>query len=507
MKNYTAFTDSSEYISVPIEWVNGDMHMGASGDDEETTVSACSSCSASSVPSSSIMDPGAQTHPRQPFFGGQSQPQASTQRLFKSVTDSRDSNETLTEGEAHNRPGEDVAPQTLSIIHSFVLDALDGLPRAALDMLRSTFSQMRRPLQSLLVLYLTVYIALWGLIFLYQHMGEIVCSEQSPLRRLCKNDAPAVPPPNQKMYANFSQTCKAQEELGTVFKKAGQGANLALKMKSSEHAVRDLAMRVSSSDLDSKQVMAQHLVQIVQSSDPIVSGLSELSAKVSTVVNSVIANDKYAIRSLRSIEAHRKLQYSPVIRALTIIDPFGVLRSQTVLATDEAELKDSFIKTVASIVKGIPFLIEEAERVKQKLRILEAAVQAISHLSRKEELIWESRNPSTQKRDILEILWDFLTNDKIRRMEVFQNHSVLLKDLAGYYKEAIKVIDDTIVTLHDIQKTMNQFRDAHTRQVFIDSETPLAVRIDIIRSAVDNLNNQMLHLGGRDWGDRWEIEM
>lgn len=221
----------------------------------------------------------------------------------------------------------------------------------------------------------------------------------------------------------------------------------------------------------------------------------------------MIANDKYAIRSLRSIEAHRKLQYSPVIRALTIIDPFGVLRSQTVLATDEAELKDSFIKTVTSIVKGIPFLIKEAERVKQKIRILEAAVQAISHLSRNEELIWEGRNPSTQKRDTLEILWDFLTNDKIRRMEVFQNHSALLKDLAGYYKEAIKVIDDAIVTLHDIQNTMNQFRDAHTRQVFIDSETPLAVRIDIIRSAVDNLNNQMLHLGGRDWGDRGEIEM
>ncbi|KAE8361963.1 hypothetical protein BDV27DRAFT_166485 [Aspergillus caelatus] len=351
-------------------------------------------------------------------------------------------------------------------------------------MVRSAFSGIRYPLQFILVVYLMMYIWLSAFTGLYGHLAAIVCNQPVlsyvPQAYGFCNDSVQTPP---SVPLNFTQSAEAQEQLGMVFRKAGEGANLAFQIKSNQHAVRDLAMRVRLSELENREAITQQLGQIISTSKPLVRKLSKFSAKVNTVRNTVIARDNYALKTLSSIQ---ELRRSPLINVLTLIDPFGLLLSRTVLAADEAELRRSFVQTVESIVESIPNLVKNAEGLLQDLDILEEAHNAIADLTQHSK---KANDLSAQQRDILTRLWDSLTGEDA--------NSPLLKDLTEYYEQARDVVDVVMVTLRNVQDNMEEFRDVHKKQVFVDSGTPLEVHMGEIRRAVDSLNQQMSTLDRR----------
>ncbi|KAB8216278.1 hypothetical protein BDV33DRAFT_207559 [Aspergillus novoparasiticus] len=432
--------------------------------------------------------PTAQTHYLPTFSGRPAQQQANRRGPVK-ATGFRGVDEIPVESDARSTP--DKVPMSrppqaiLPRIGLLARDALEGLLDTVSVMVRSAFSGIRYPLQFILVLYLMMYIWLFAFTGLYEHLAGMVCNQPVlsyvPRAYGFCNNSDTTPP---SVPLNFTQSAEAQEQLGMVFRQAGEGANLAFQIKSNQHAVRDLAMRVRLSELDNREAIAQQLGQIIYTSKPLVRKLSKFSAKVNTVRNTIIARDNHALKTLSSIQ---ELRHSPLLIVLTLIDPFGLLLSHTVLAADEAELRRSFVQTVESIVESIPNLVKNAQGLLQDLDILEEAHNAIADLTKRSE---KANDLSARQRDILTKLWDSLTGE--------DPNSPLLKDLTEYYKQARLVVAAVIVTLQDMQNNMEEFRDIHKKQVLVDSNTPLEVHMEEIRRAVDSLNQQMLSLDGRD---------
>ncbi|KAE8140531.1 hypothetical protein BDV38DRAFT_280030 [Aspergillus pseudotamarii] len=425
--------------------------------------------------------PTAQIHHLPAFSGRPAQQQANRRRPVK-ATGSRVVDEVPVESDAQSTPDKvsvsQPPPAILPRIGLLARDAFEGSLDTVSVMVRSAFSGIRYPLQFILVLYLMMYILLCAFTVFYERLAAMVCNQPAlsyvPRAYGFCNES-VLPPPSVPL--NFTQSAEAQEQLGMVSRQAGEGANLAFQIKSNQHAVRDLAMRVRLSDLDNGEAITQQLGQVIYTSKPLV-----------RVRNTVIARDNYALKTLNSIQA---LRHSPLVILLTLIDPFGVLRSHTILAADETELRRSFVQTVESIAESIPILVENAEGLLQDLDILEEAHNAISDLTSPNDI------PARQ-RDILTRLWDSLTGEDA--------NSALLKDLTKYYKQARLVVTAVMVTLRDMQDNMEEFRDIHKKQVFLDSNTPLEVHMGEIRRAVDSLNQQMPTLDGRQTWFRQGIQ-
>ena len=68
------------------------------------------------------------------------------------------------------------------------------------------------------------------------------------------------------------------------------------------------------------------------------------------------------------------------------------------------------------------------------------------------------------------------------------------------------MLDAVITTLLKVQDNMEEFRDVHKKQLFVDSDTPLEVHMGEIRRAVDSLNQQMSTLDGRQTWFRQGIQ-
>lgn len=245
-------------IRMPIETAGDDlqMNMGKSYDSRPST------------------GPTAQTHPLPAFSGRVAQEQANRRGPVK-ATGSQGVDEIPVESDAQSTPDKVSVSQPRSAIlpHIGLLarDAFEGLLDNVSVMVRSTFSGIRYPLQFILVLYLMMYIWLCAFSRFYGHLAAIVCNQPVlsyvPRAYGFCNDSFTTPPP---VPLNFTQSAEAQEQLGMVFRKAGEGANLALQIKSNQHAVRDLAMRVRLSKLDNREAIAQQLDQIIRASKPLV---------------------------------------------------------------------------------------------------------------------------------------------------------------------------------------------------------------------------------------------
>jgi hypothetical protein len=144
---------------------------------------------------------------------------------------------------------------------SFVLDTV-------FDITWAIFYLLRQPLKFAIVFYLTILVIAYAGSMLWRGL-------QTSLRPACANPFLATVLPfcdvksssavnGRVPTVNFTKTTEAQEQLDEVMRGAGQGAGLALSMKSTEHAVRDLATRVKVSDLASKDEMGVKLDSFIK---------------------------------------------------------------------------------------------------------------------------------------------------------------------------------------------------------------------------------------------------
>jgi hypothetical protein len=376
-------------------------------------------------------------------------------------------------------------PRIPSGITSMPTDVSIGLLESISNVLRWTFSIIHYPFQYILVAYLSIYLTGWAISCLDYRFREVVCNQRQLAFVFGEYCIPNEGPEPQVI--GFSKTAEAQGQLGIVATYAGEGAGLALCMKSNEHALRDLTARARTSNLDNKEIMSHQLELLLSKTKPLPRKLSQLSAKVSSVLDVIIASDYYAIKRLGSIQASRN---SILLTTLAVIDPLCVFHNGTMLAADEADLKKTFIAVTSSTVKSLPHLITHTESLAQDLGQVENTLLSINDLVKEENCTGKGQVPSELQSFPLVRLWNKVRGEEGRVMEAFRNHSTLLGDITQYYEHALSVVKLVLVTLYQIQYDMEGFRDLHAHQAFWIDDTPLEVHMNRLRMAVTRLNEE-----------------
>ncbi|KAF3902910.1 hypothetical protein AA313_de0209409 [Arthrobotrys entomopaga] len=372
------------------------------------------------------------------------------------------------------------------------------------DVLKQVFCMVEPILPLIYILFISVAafcLLLWFSLFIFNQISAqitgAICARPllalsvSPLG-ICHKSGDSTK--HQKI--DFAKAAEAQEPLEEVLRQAGLGASLAIGMKGSEHAVRDLAMKVQSSELDCKEAMSAELGGFIRRAKPMVRKLSKFSAKVNTVVDIVIANDNYALKTLTAIQARQSPGYPMDYRLFCKLDPLGLFCSRGTPKQDEEDLKKAFIQATSSMVRDIPPLVKYAEMLLQDLEELETGLEAIADMAEEERRTGQAQDPSKTPHGALARLWDNINGEAFRQMEAFKGHSALLERVGEYQKDAMGVVVETLATLTSIQANMEEFMDLHTQNAFLSGDTPLEVHMEVIRAGVERLNRERWMLSG-----------
>ncbi|EPS37690.1 hypothetical protein H072_8545 [Dactylellina haptotyla CBS 200.50] len=244
-------------------------------------------------------------------------------------------------------------------------------------------------------------------------------------------------------------------------------------------------MKVQSSELDCKEAMAAELGGFIKRAKPMVRKLSRFSAKVNTVVDIVIANDNYALKTLTAIQARQSPGRPMDYRILCKIDYLGMFCSKGTPKQDEEDLKKAFIQATSSMVRGIPPLVKYAEMLLQDLEALETGLEAIADMAEEEKRTGQAQDPSKIPHGALAKLWENINGETFRQMEAFKGHSALLERVGEYQKDAMGVVVETLATLTSIQANMEDFMDLRTQSAFLNEDTPSEVHMEIIRAGTE----------------------
>ncbi|KDQ19134.1 hypothetical protein BOTBODRAFT_171079 [Botryobasidium botryosum FD-172 SS1] len=237
---------------------------------------------------------------------------------------------------------------------------------------------------------------------------------------------------------------------------ASSAASLALELKKSELAIRDLITPVNLSDLKCKDTLVPELARFVVDAQDVGLSLQQLGAQVGGTVDSIIAMDRAALRTLEAASISgplpRELENLPAL-AHTILRYVGVLPS---LPNTRRALLDAFNTVADPMERQLYELIIYAEGTFNLLYRLDAATQTIHTI-----IAEEQRDVKIKRDDVLTGLWTTLGGNK-REIAAFASHLSLLGQVSQYRMDAHLRVTATIFELRRLSNELAQLRDRVT---------------------------------------------
>ncbi|PIL36026.1 hypothetical protein GSI_01686 [Ganoderma sinense ZZ0214-1] len=238
------------------------------------------------------------------------------------------------------------------------------------------------------------------------------------------------------------------------------GSQLALNVKHAELAVKDLGIIVKASNLTSKDTLTHALEEFAQDAKDAGRDLQQLSAKLYGIVDTVLAFDDYALRSMTSAQA------SGVDAAETAASMFR--STMTVLASEVAQV------------------ILHATAVASTLDTLDEKLAVIRSLSVQEMVLTQTALGS-----VLSDLWTILggNKDKVHRLA----HQVeILGNVDWYRMLAVSHVTATTETLLSIEAELSELRNKLSAPELTGNAIPIEVHITSIERSVRRIKEEKL---------------
>lgn len=355
------------------------------------------------------------------------------------------------------------------------------------DTVSNIFWLLRKPLSWALAVYLLLVI----LASAYHYTRTAVLSALSPLCALpldlpfCTAQLPQSGP------SNFPQLIDLQTSFEGVLENSVGGSYLALDLKNSEMAVRDLNSLVRSSSLTCKHDLSSRLDEFINNAKTTSRQLTKFSSKVGGVVDSLLAMDEYAIKALESvaaIEAGGRAQEGVVG---FLMSPFYGHQDLELAARN---VYDTFIKASSIMDTSIRRLITEASLTLSSLEQLEGQLVTIEDLARHEH-----RFVAAQHSEVLSQIWTVLGGNR-KKLDNFREHEMLLGNVGVYRKKALAHVVASLILLQNMQSQLEELRERVVAPGLLgeEGEVPLEVHIESIRRGVERLSEGMKRAKGRE---------
>ncbi|OBZ62674.1 hypothetical protein A0H81_15035 [Grifola frondosa] len=344
--------------------------------------------------------------------------------------------------------------------------------RYTLDVLSTALRLLRRPLAVLIFLWLL------GVLFArLSHTFRTVFAPFCIVPGISRTSMCIVaPPPDAARRPRWADYPRLVDVQSTTFEQlldeAAGGSGLSLEIKKAEMATTDLVTLVRVSDLRSRDVLASALVDFVEEARRTGRGLQKLTAKINGAVDSIMAVNDYALRTIEAANAKSS--------ALSIIWPFGVSppAKEVVVAT--------FNDAMGMLAAQMERIILEAELSLARLERLEQLLTVLHELVAREDASLVSA-----KSELLSELWTLLGGNR-RTLRRYQNHLQLLRDLGAYRARALAHVAAALQTLRSMSEDMEDLRERVAAPELVAQRIPVEVHMRSIRSGMERLREGRL---------------
>ncbi|KAG7089388.1 hypothetical protein E1B28_011077 [Marasmius oreades] len=326
---------------------------------------------------------------------------------------------------------------------------------------------------------------LWLLAFVLGHVSHQLKNAFRPLciipgissSDLCKSNT------QDTFRGKWADYAKLTDDQATTFEElldaSVGGSALSLEVKKVEMASKDLLTLVRFSKLTSRDLIAESLDRFIDDARSTGRGLQRLSSKIGGAVDSVMAVNNYA---LHTIEA---AQSNSVSRSIRLLVPFMKPNTKEVV-------RQTFGEAMTVLSNTIQRLIVEAEVQLANLEKLEEDLLVLHELIHREDT-----SISSQKSEILSELWTKLGGNKAR-IEVFDKHLYLLKNLGVYRKQALAHVVAALQTLRALSDDMEDMRERVTAPELVGESVPVDVHLRSITIGLERLKESRVKAKERE---------
>ncbi|KAG8810348.1 hypothetical protein FRC19_004603 [Serendipita sp. 401] len=350
-----------------------------------------------------------------------------------------------------------------------------------LDIAKTVLQLMKQPIAIVLVGYIVIVLVSYTA----SYIASLVLNGLSPLCSLpfittmvpiCStiyspSSSPAPPKPGLQV-PRYPELVNLQTRFESVMEDVGMGLRLSMDIKSSEMAVRDLNTLVKLSDLVSKDLLAASLDDFVNSAKDAGRHLTRLDAGVGGAVDSILAMDDYAIKSLEAIVQQEKSKN--VLNA--VLFPF----SST--AATRKQLMDTFNQAAGLMESNLRRLIAAAMATTTVLNNLESQLLIIHEVVSREE-----GNTKLRREEVLADLWTYVGANR-GKLANFASHRSLLSQVATYRSAAAVQVGGTLIQLEKLAADLDDLRERVAMPLLAEEASiPIEVHITTLRKGVERL--------------------
>ncbi|KAG8697191.1 hypothetical protein FRC09_008019 [Ceratobasidium sp. 395] len=249
--------------------------------------------------------------------------------------------------------------------------------------------------------------------------------------------------PEESFTPDFRKLVTLQSQLQGAMEKSTNTLAVAIDLKHSEIAVRDLTTLVQLSSLVTKDSLTKNLKKFVKNASTTGRNLQKFAGHVGSTVDQTIAMNEYMIEMLESMAEDEKT-------------PPLTLRSLRAPAFRNSDIKSAWFEATEQMKSTVQKLIDEAMANEQALNNLDSELTVIH------QIVARADNKITMDRaETLGSLWTTLGGNK-GELAVFDSHTQLLKGVTDYRKMAVDHVHDALFQLRRIDLDLNELNEQVT---------------------------------------------
>ncbi|KZT60989.1 hypothetical protein CALCODRAFT_448139 [Calocera cornea HHB12733] len=372
---------------------------------------------------------------------------------------------------------------TIQRKEEFLLDAAWNTiwfwARYAFDVLKHAVILAKKPLSLLLIVYVLYLVVLRSLDTVVPAVLAPIC--RMPLMPhfmpICNDilSSDKLPP-----RPDFPNLMDLQNKFENILEDSASSTTVALELKKSEMAIRDLTNLVKVSDLVAKDRLSILLDAFIGSAKIAGRELQRLGSRVGGTVDNILAMDDYVLRLLE--ETSNVPEVDPVMRMIRALVPIGPSAAQRALAQRQG-IETLWFQATGALENNIARLIGEAEASVVLLDRLEADLDVIDEMLGRESLHVENKTG-----ELLAELWTRLGGNR-RQLANFKSHRTLIVNIRSYRSRAVGYVTSTLVQLQQLSSDLEDLRDRVSTPLLSNPDTniPLEVHVNSIRKGIERL--------------------
>ena len=288
----------------------------------------------------------------------------------------------------------------------------------------------------------------------------------------------------RRFAPDFPKLASLQSRLEDVMDDSASSSIVAVDIKNSEMAVRDLTTLVKLSSLTAKESLVNRLNDFVVDAKIAGRNLQRFGGRVGGAVDQIVTMNEYVLKLLENTakDAQPQISSGPIQRVFNALSPIKPSGAQS-LAIRRKEVETMWYQATGMMESTVRKLILEAEANIVALDRLEEQLDNINEM-----VLREDEGIRAQAGEVLAELWTKLGGNK-RKLHNFRSHRLLLNEIRTYRKRALAHVASTLVQLQQVSADLDDLRQRVATPELAGEEAgiPLEVHIGSMQKGTERL--------------------